>query len=215
VIASGARKFGEISSKTGLDRGHLTRYLATLAELGLTRREVPITETRPEKSRRGLYTILDPFVRFWYRFVFPHLSRLEMGDVDRLLRDDILPHLDTYISEWIEGPIAALLTTGPLREALPFEPAYVGRHWSPKEELDIVALDGTRTRAFVAEVKWSSRPVSATLAQKLLSRVSQCEALRGVEVTPAIIARNGFSGRTAADTVCLNLSAPLHASSRR
>lgn len=33
------------------------------------RREVPVTESRPEKSKKGLYRITDPFLRFWFRYV--------------------------------------------------------------------------------------------------------------------------------------------------
>ncbi len=205
VIAGGAHRFGEISSKTGLDRAHLTGYLATLAELGLLAREVPVTETQPEKSRRGRYLILDPYVRFWYRFVFANFSRLEAGDEDGVL-SSIAAQLHDYVSLNVEAPLASICRRGPLRGLVPFEPVFVGRHWSPGEEFDIVALDGERKRAFVAEVKWSAGPVSAALAADLQQRIHACEALRGMDVTVTLISRSGFRGEQAPGAIYVDLS---------
>lgn len=195
AIAGGAHKFGELSSKTGLDGGHLTGYLATLSELGLTRREVPVTEPRPDKSKRGRYQIADPFVRFWYRFVYPNLSRLEMGEVEAVLRGLVAPALHDYVSAHVEEPIAALVRNGPLSRHVPFPVDAVGRHWSATEELDIVALDQEAGQAFVAEVKWSREPVRPGLGADLLRRIEGCQALRGKQIIPALISRSGFTGR--------------------
>lgn len=206
AIAGGAQRFGEISSKTGLDRAHLTGYLGVLSDLGMVLREVPITEERPEKSRRGRYVLTDPFVRFWYRFVFSCFTRLESGDVAGVLNDAIAPRLREYVSLNVEAPLASLFRQGPLRRYVPFEPIFVGRHWSPTEEFDIVALDGERKRAFVGEVKWSASPVPTGLADDLRKRIAGCQALRGVEVTPALISRSGFAGEPVEGVVLIDLS---------
>ena len=206
VIASGAQRFSEISSKTGLDRAHLTGYLASLGELGLVTREVPVTEDHPEKSRRGRYILNDPFVRFWYRFVYPNFSRLEAGDVEGVLCQVIEPQLRDYTSLHVEMPLASMCQRGLLRGSIPFEPAYVGRHWSAQEEFDVVAIDHQRTKAFVAEVKWSERPVSSGLLEALRQRIATCEALRGLEVTPAVISRSGFRDHPKAGDLLIDLS---------
>lgn len=206
VIAGGAHRFGEISSKTGLDRAHLTRYVGTLAELGLVAREVPVTEHQPGKSRRGHYVILDPYVRFWYRFVYTSLSRLESGDVHGVLEDTIMPTLHGYVSRHVEALLAVLFRQGSLRRFVPFEPTFVGRHWSPTEEFDVVALDGERRRAWIAEVKWSEAPVAASLADDLRRRIAACPALQGTEATPALVSRSGFRGKPADGVVYVDLS---------
>ena len=45
-----------------------------LEELQLIRKEVPVTEENPEKSRKGLYKIVDPFFNFWFKYIFPFKS---------------------------------------------------------------------------------------------------------------------------------------------
>ena len=61
AIASGDHKFGAISSKTGMVRSNLSKYLSVLKDLHLVEKEVPITETIPHKSKRGLYFLSVPF----------------------------------------------------------------------------------------------------------------------------------------------------------
>lgn len=205
AMAGGASKFSELSSKTGLDRAHLTGYLGSLADLGLVAREVPVTERRPEKSRRGLYVILDPFVRFWYRFVYPNLSRLEIGQAEGVLRDVVAPGLPGYLGRCVETPIRELFRRGPLRRFVPFEPAYLGRHWSPTEEFDLVAMDSERSRAVVGEIKWSNTAAPARLAAQLLERIGSCKELQGVDVTPVLISRAGFRGDRRAEASYVDL----------
>lgn len=194
-IALGARKFSELSSKTGLDRAHLTRYLSILAELGLVRREVPVTETLPHKSRKGLYRIEDPFVAFWYRYSFPHRDLLDMGKSQAVLDETVRPTLDSHLSTVLEPFIGSLFRSR-WRRRVPFDPGPMGRYWSDKEELDWVILDRGRTKALVAEIKWTRDPIGGRrVLDDLRQRVLACEALRGLETTHAVIARAGFADR--------------------
>lgn len=65
AIADGNHKLGKIAGALGLETSALTPYLSTLIDLGFLKKEVPITEKNPEKSRKGLYFISDNFTRFW------------------------------------------------------------------------------------------------------------------------------------------------------
>jgi AAA+ ATPase superfamily predicted ATPase len=50
-------------------------------EMDLVEREVPFGEP-PRGSKRTLYRISDPFLRFWFRYVEPNRSRLETRQLD-------------------------------------------------------------------------------------------------------------------------------------
>ncbi len=196
AIAGGARKFGEISSKVGLDRSNLTRYLTVLADLGLIEREVSVTERRPEKSRKGLYRVADPFVATYFAFVHPNRDSLERGRADRILASRILPRLPGYLSRAVEPVLRDLCVAGGLPDLLPFEPAHGGRYWSSAAEIDVVILDEKRTRAVACEVKWTSRPVDPPrLLEDLRRKVASEAAFDGVEMTYALISRSGFTRR--------------------
>ena len=79
AIAQGRTRLNEIAQATGLGRQPVSRYLAVLQDLHLVERQVPVTEPRPNKSRKGIYRLRDPFLRFWFHFVAPHFSTLEGG----------------------------------------------------------------------------------------------------------------------------------------
>jgi uncharacterized protein len=86
AMAAGKTKLGEIANETGFAKSHISKYLSVLTDLKIVQREVPITEVRPEKSKRGLYRIVDHFFRFWFEFVFPYRSDLEEGEQDAVLK---------------------------------------------------------------------------------------------------------------------------------
>lgn len=195
AIAAGATRFGEISSKIGLDRANLSRYLGVLAELGLVTREVPVTEPNPEKSRKGLYRIADPFVATWFALVHPNRDLIERGLIDEVLRERIMPALPGLLSRSVERVFVELLRGSALVAEIPFQPAYAGRYWSPTTELDVVLLDAERRAALVCELKWTRQPVGTELLDHLRARTAREPALAGMDRTYAIISRAGFTGR--------------------
>jgi len=75
----GASSFGEISNSTGLEKSLLSKYLDVLEELGWIERLHPIGEVI--KPRKALHRIADPYMVFWFRYVFPNKSDLELDPV--------------------------------------------------------------------------------------------------------------------------------------
>ncbi|MEW6279147.1 MAG: ATP-binding protein [Candidatus Eremiobacterota bacterium] len=78
-MAGGCTRLNEIAQDAGVASNFASRYLDTLMRLDLVHRIVPATEKNPDRSRKGLYRISDPFLRFWFRFVLPGRSDLEMN----------------------------------------------------------------------------------------------------------------------------------------
>lgn len=194
TIAAGSRQFGEISSKVGLDRANLTRYLAVLADLGLVEREVSVLTPHPNKSRKGLYRICDPFTAAWFALVHPFRDRLERGRIAEAL-PDVQERLAAYLPLAIEPVVRELFLSGPLSPLVPFRPVAAGRHWGPSCEFDAVLLDESGKRAVVVEVKWSARPVSTSLLHELEQRVRAESAFSALDCTCMLVSRSGFSGR--------------------
>ena len=70
-------------SDTGLTKDVDSKYLVTLQDLNVIERLWPVTE-KP-KSRKGIYSIKDNYFRFYFRFIFPNLEYIEIGETDYLL----------------------------------------------------------------------------------------------------------------------------------
>ena len=193
AMAAGSRKFGEISSKTGFDKANLGKYLATLQDLHFVRRDVPITEPDPGKSRKGLYAIEDPFTDFWLRYVWPNLAALEMDRVDEVWDRRIEPDLPGYMAQRCERFLGDLLRHDPIRTWLGFEPVTIGKYWDRNAELDLVALDRDGGNAVIAEVKWTARPIGPDVARRLHAQADSVESLRCLNKRFVLFSRAGFT----------------------
>jgi AAA+ ATPase superfamily predicted ATPase len=163
AIASGRTRLNEIKQATGL--GGVTAYLDTLQGLRLIERVVPVTESQPHKSRRGLYRLCDHFFRFWFRFVHPNRTLLERGGAQIALDSLVAPQLDTFTGPIFEEICQGFLWRTGLAGGLPFTPLRIGGWWRANEEVDAVAVGGDA--ALLVECKWSSRPVGTDILRNL------------------------------------------------
>lgn len=189
AIAAGREKLGEIVNATHLPQGNVSKYLGVLQSLGLVVREVPVSEPTPEKSKRGLYRIADPFVRFWFRHVRRAWSRLEAGQVAAVLRE-VEADLDALAAATYEGLCRALVAAGSVGPG-PWD--RVGRWWNRFDEIDVVAY-GEKGRLLAGEAKWSRRAVGTNILADLQEKVVRSGLATGASrVTFALFSRSGFT----------------------
>ena len=167
-IAAGNRKQGKISADIGVKQTSLPKYLKTLLDLDILEREVPVTERNPEKSKMSLYQIKDNFLRFWFRFVYPERSRIELGQSDYVLERIKANFIDNHVAHIYEtvcrSEIWRLAFDGVLQLNT------VGRWWNSKVEIDIVALDNTGEDIVFAECKYRNQPMDADVFYSLLAK---------------------------------------------
>jgi len=110
AIAQGRTRLNEIAQSSGV--GEMTavaRYLDILQQMRLITRRVPVTESQPEKSKKGIYQIDDHFLRFWFRYVHPNQSGLDLGLADAILGQRIQPDLDNFLAIAFEEASLGLL----------------------------------------------------------------------------------------------------------
>jgi AAA+ ATPase superfamily predicted ATPase len=142
-------------------------HLRRLQALQLLRREVPETERQRARTQRVLYRLADPYLRFWFHYVSPFRSLLQLGRAPDVWEREIAPTLDEFVARttWEEVCLQYLwrrLAGG----QLPASVAQLGRWWDSKEEIDLVGLwRGQAT--LVGECKWTSGPVDGRVLANL------------------------------------------------
>jgi len=127
--------------------------------LRTVKKEVPVTEEKPEKSRKGLYLISDNFFRFWFQYVFPYKSDLEIGRLDEVSRK--IKESFNILESSVYEKVSIELLWGFREKIFPFERA--GRWWDKDNEIDIVALNASRKEILFGEVKWSNKPLGTNI----------------------------------------------------
>ncbi|MFA4663247.1 ATP-binding protein [Pyrococcus kukulkanii] len=145
AIAHGKHKVSEIAQFAGIEAKDMPKYLRVLTSLELIRREVPVTE--PERSKKARYYLNDNFLAFWFRFVKPNKSKIEIGTFEMNWDD-----FNAYVGKAFEGVAKEFLIEMNKRKRLPFKFSKIGRWWHKGEEIDIVALGADK--ALLVEVKW-------------------------------------------------------------
>ena len=174
ALSLGKHKLSEIVNETGFDKGTSSRYISILGSLQITRKEIPITEKMPEKSRKGIYVIDDNFFNFWFRLVFRNRSLLEENKITRVLSKvkEVMPELLAKNYERISGEI---LSNAILNEKIPVEFESYGRWWDRNEEIDLVALNNQTNEILFGEVKWSNKPVGTNIYEDLKKKSQRVE----------------------------------------
>lgn len=124
-----------------------------------------ITKKRPisskENSRDIRYSISDPFLNFWFRFIHANKSAVEMENYE-YIRRYIERDFNVYSGLQLESLFSAILV-----ESKQF--GKIGGYWDAKghNEIDIVAINDLDKKILIAEVKRQQKRYSeAKLIEK-------------------------------------------------
>lgn len=159
AIAHGKTKLNEIKNYMNVKRTDISPYLRNLIEVGMIKREVPITEN--VRSRLGRYYISDNFLKFWFRYIYPNVSSIEEGifDIDIIKGD-----YNRYLGHIFEDVSKQFLIKE--RDNI-FKFSKIGKWWHKEREIDIVALNESTEEIMFIECKWqdlSAKQVNRILA---------------------------------------------------
>lgn len=157
VIGAGERTHSGIVAGTGIKGNNLTRPLATLLDKQIVGSQVPLSTVGSDARR---YSITDPYLRFWLRFIAPIRSEIDRGigasnvaTIERSFADYAGRAIEPVIRSAIERRIAA-------RDARFHGARIVGGFWSRDHqiEVDLVGADRdtppVKSVAFVGTIKW-------------------------------------------------------------
>ena len=188
AIAMGNRKLSEIAANIEVKQTSLTKYLKTLIDLDLIEREVPVTESNPEKSKSGLYKIKDNFIAFWFKFVYLYRAYLEKGETQFVLSQIKKGFIQNYASYVYEDVCRERMWELSANDFWNFHFDRVGRYWGSKaDETDIVAIDSIGKNLVLGECKYSMSEKGLSVLHGLQERAKSLQVLTGAENVEYII----------------------------
>lgn len=157
LIASGYTRQSEIDSVIGKNSGP---YLKNLSEdYSLIQRHLPLLSKPGTRNLR--WYIADNFLNFWFRFIYPHQSAIEL---------EKYAQLNAYIkSHYVQYSGGMLEKYFRQRVAETTDVTLVGNYWDSKgeNEIDLIALNEFEKSGMIAEVKRNPDKINYTLlAQK-------------------------------------------------
>ena len=199
AVASGFHKWSRIARIAGVPESALGHYLKVLKELELIERRDPLL-SRPG-GRRGQYYVRDHFLRFYYRFIVPHITAIERGYLSaavKRINTDLRAFIGTYVFEELcREWVFAAAATG----AIGLQPEFVGGYWRQYRgqgvQLDVVAASKREKRLLIGEAKWGKGLVGRKVLTDLIARSQRMpQVAEGWSVEYILFAREGFSEPT-------------------
>ena len=160
AIAAGASHSNEISTKVGLESGVCAKYLKVLLDLGILKKETPITE---KPGKKTIYAIDDNFFRFWYRFVPRNMSVISAGRMRLIYEQAVKRFYPDYMGLVFEKMCQEYL----LRYAkdLPILLSNVGQWWGTDSktrrevQIDIVGVPVDGNEYLIGSCKYRNEKI--------------------------------------------------------
>lgn len=193
-IGTGANRLSEIAARCNEPATNLSRPLKKLIDLGFLEKDVPfgIDEKNAKKS---LYKIADPFMAFYYQFVVPNRSFIELGR--RLpLEQALTAHFSEYVSIHWEK-LCRYAVTGNMVNGIVYGKAK--RWWGsilnedkkPEQvEFDVMAESLDKKYLLVGECKWTTGENGKQLTAELLRKANLLPFAKSYTIVPMLFLKN-------------------------
>lgn len=190
VIGTGSNRLSEIAGKLNKPATQLARPIDNLIQLGYLKREIPFGELE-KNSKRGIYRISDPFMNFYFTFLTPNLSRLELG-----LTDQVFERIRTQLARYISLEWESLC-----RNSVPLAPINginfdLARRWwganlnNKPMELDIVAESVDKEYVLIGECKWTNANNPSVLMEQLKEKANLFPFAKNKKTILALFLKN-------------------------
>lgn len=127
-------KASQILPKSGAETSSANKYIRTLINLGILKKETSFLEA---EGRKSIYVISDAFFGFWYRFVPRNMGAMITGRMERTYEKSVKEYLHRYMGSTVEDICKQYLIG--YADDLPINLNKVGRWWGtdPKEKKQI------------------------------------------------------------------------------
>lgn len=160
AIAEGASHLNEIVTKIGETSGTCTNYIKTLIDLGIVKKDTPITE---KPGKKTIYLLADNFFRFWYRFVPANMNAIGSGRIRRTYDKSVKAYFSDFMGIIFEKMCQDYLVY--YVDDLPINLNEIGQWWGtdPKKkkqiQIDIVGTPAEGREYIIGSCKYRNEKI--------------------------------------------------------
>lgn len=193
-IGTGANRLSEIAGRCDEPATNLSRPLKKLIDLGFLEKDVPLGIDE-KNAKKSLYKIADPFMAFYYQFVVPNRSFIELNR-----RLPIEQALNTHFSEYVSMQWEKMCrdaVTGNLVNGVVYGKAK--RWWgsvlneakkAEQVEFDVVAESIDKKYLLVGECKWTTQENGKQLTAELLRKAKLLPFANDYTIVPMLFLKS-------------------------
>lgn len=203
AIGHGESAYSRIQARSGVKGNTLTDALDVLIDKKrLVAKDLPYAVPLGKKAAK--YTVADPYLRFWLRFVGPHMDELSRGRPD-LVVERIEREWPSYRGRAVEPLVRAslerLLVAPTLNKRLGGA-RHLGGWWRRDHSVEVDLVGGDRpdprSIGFIGSIKWRERsPFGATDLRDLATGRTHVPGAENAKLVA--VSRSGFEDGLDAD----------------
>lgn len=204
AIGSGEASFQRIRSRSGIQN---EKSLSKALDLLVTKKQLVSAElpyAAPPGRKNKRYTVIDPYLRFWLRFVGPSLDEIDRGRSDlaiERIERDWSSYRGKAIEPVVRSSVERMLADPAIRKRLNGA-RYVGSFWTRTNDIEVDLVGGgdpvPGEIAFVGSIKWRDR--ASFTARDTHALVERRTRVPGAERARLVgVSRSGFEPETGLD----------------
>lgn len=138
LMARGVQKLNDLHNETGYSRAKISVYMKNLMEIGLVEKVFSFEGASMVNAKKGVYRIADPFLLFYFRFVYANYSDYQTMEPAAFYDKYIEKELSSFHEMNFKFICQEYLELLNRREMLPFKADKFGE-WVGKEgSIDVV-----------------------------------------------------------------------------
>ncbi len=193
-IGTGANRLSEIAARCNEPATNLSRPLKKLIDLGFLEKDIPfgIDEKNTKKS---LYKISDPFMAFYYQYVVPNRSFIELGrqlPIEQALNANFSEFVSMQWEKLCRDAVTGNLVNGVVYgKAKRWWGAVLNEDKKPEYvEFDVVAESLDKKKLLVGECKWTTPENGKQLTAGLLRKANLLPFAPNYTIVPVLFLKN-------------------------
>lgn len=167
-------KLNELHNYTGFGRDKISVYIKNLIELEIVEKVFSYDSEGKEHTKKGIYRIKDNYVYFWYRYIYPNMSRLEMLTGKEFYDRYISSTIDAFVEETFVNVALEYLELMNRINKLPVKIKRKGSWWGKSGNIDIV-IEGEDGKHIVAICNWKEEVMTSAMYEEFLDTVALSE----------------------------------------
>lgn len=193
-IGTGANRLSEIAARCNEPATNLSRPLKKLIDLGFLEKDVPFG-INEKNAKKSLYKIADPFMAFFYQFVVPNRSFIELNR--RLpIEQALTAHFSEYVSmQWEK--LCRDAATGNIVNGVVYGKAkrwwgsVLNKEKKPEQvEFDVMAESLDKKYLLIGECKWTTQENGKQLTTELLRKANLLPFVKNYTIVPMLFLKN-------------------------
>lgn len=140
-IAAGRHKLNDLYAHTEFSRAKISVYLKNLMELEIVEKVFSYDTAGKENTVKGIYRIRNHFVNFYFKYIYPNISKLDFMTEEEFYNTYIAPTFTSYVAQYFRDVCMEYMEELHKAGSLPIQYVKSGEWVGKVGTIDIVAQD--------------------------------------------------------------------------